>query len=427
MRRRLMLVFVATSTMVALAFVVPLAALVQRTVADRAVDTARAEAASVVPSLVLGDGAAEIEAAVGQTQAGLDGRMTVVLADGSVIGAPLAGPSDRVDQALANGRSSTGETDGGIEVVTAVAGGGGQLSAIRVFVPRSLLWDGVFRAWALLASVGAALVAISVLVADRLARSVVQPVQRLAGAAQELGQGRLDVTVEPSGPEELVELAGAFNDLGGQVSSMLAREREMVADLSHRLRTPLTKLRLRVDQVGDPDLVAELRSDVDDLTGVVTGVIREARGALRRDARCDAGKVVAERAEFWRALADDQGRPMHTSYTAEPLPVAVNAVELAAVVDNLVDNVFSHTSAGTEVIIGCERAGSSVRIRVGDHGPGFPDEFDLAERGRSGGGSTGLGLDIARQLAAEANGELTLGSTAAGGALVTLTLPLVTG
>lgn len=432
MRRRLILVFVATSTLVAVAFVVPLAALVQRTVADRAVDSARAESAAVVPSLVSAEGTADvagIETAIGQTESGADNRMSVVLSDGTVVGAPLVERSARLDEALRSGLSGIGDIDGGVEVVTAVALGSGDLSAIRVFVAREMLWDGVVRAWVLLASVGAFLVAISVVVADRLARSVVRPVQDLAEAAERLGEGDLGARVEVTEPEELAELAGAFNHLGGRVAEMLARERELVADLSHRLRTPLTKLRLRVDQVHDPELAAELRGDVDDLTSVVTSVIREARGALRREAACDMAAVVGERAGFWQALAEDQGRLMSVEVSTEPLPVAVNPVELQAVIDNLVDNVFSHTPEGSDFAIGCIRAGASARMWVGDSGAGFPEGLDLAARGQSigdaGTKSTGLGLDIAAQLAAEAGGELSLGSSADGGALVVLTLPLV--
>ena len=113
--------------------------------------------------------------------------------------------------------------------------------------------------------VAGVLVALSVAVADRLARSIVRPTQRLAVAAHRLGDGALDTRVEPDGPPELVELSSAFNSLGAQVSSMLERERELVAELSHRLRTPLTKLRMRLEQVGDVSLAEELRGDLDDV------------------------------------------------------------------------------------------------------------------------------------------------------------------
>ncbi len=423
MRRRLILVFLATSSLVALAFVVPLAALVQRTVADRAVDEARADAAAVVPSLVSESTRDEIEGAMVLTASGQEGRMSILTSQGWRIGPEIV-PSARVEQALTLGVSDIGEVDGGIEVVSAVASGPDELSVIRVFVPRSMLWNGVIRAWMILAAIGSLLITISVVVADLLARSVVRPTQDLAAAAHRLGLGDLETRVEPSGPEELMELAEAFNILGGRVSTMLARERELIADLSHRLRTPLTKLRLRIDHVHDPELAADLKSDVDDITTVVTNVIREARGAMNRDRRCDAADIVTERARFWAALAEDQDRPLRLVEGASPLPVAVDPTELGAVVDNLVDNVFVHTDEGCELVIGFDRSNGSARIWVADDGSGFPAGFDAGQRGRSGGNSTGLGLDIARQLADEAGGRLEFEASESGGAQVTLVLPL---
>ena len=424
MRRRLILVFLATSSLVALAFVVPLAALVQRTVADQAIDAARADAAAVVPSLVSGNTRDEIEGSLLLTASGQEGRMSILTSQGWRIGPEIV-TSPRVEQALASGVSDIGEIDDGVEVVSAVASGPDELSVIRVFVPRSMMWNGVPRAWAILAAIGTFLIAISVVVADLLARSVVKPTQDLAAAAHRLGLGDLETRVEPSGPDELVELGEVFNNLGGQVSTMLAREREMVADLSHRLRTPLTKLRLRIDHVGDPELAADLKSDVDDITTVVTNVIREARGAMNRNRRCDAAEIVTERARFWAALAEDQQRPLRLVERASPLPVAVDPTELGAVIDNLVDNVFVHTEEGCALIVGFDQSNGAARIWVADGGPGFPAEFDATQRGRSGGNSTGLGLDIARQLADEAGGRLEIGSGDDGGAQVTLVLPLV--
>ncbi len=423
MRRRLILVFLATSSLVTLAFVVPLAALVQRTVADRAIDAARVDTSAVVPSLVSDNTRTEIEAAMILTASGREGRMSILTSQGWQIG-PEIEPSARVEEALALGVSDIGETGEGMEVVSAVASGPEELSVIRVLVPRSMMWDGVVRAWAILAAIGVLLVAISVMVADLLARSVVRPTQDLAAAAHRLGLGDLDTRVEPSGPDELRELADSFNNLGGQVSTMLAREREMVADLSHRLRTPLTKLRLRIDHVDDREVAAGLKSDVDDITTVVTNVIREARGAINRNRRCNAADIVTERARFWAALAEDQRRPLRLIEGASPLPVAVDPTELSAVIDNLVDNVFVHTDEGCELVIGFDQSDGNARIWVADNGVGFPAGFDVTRRGRSGGGSTGLGLDIARQLTDEAGGHLEIGSGENGGALVTLSLPL---
>ncbi len=415
-----MLVFVAVSTLVALAFVVPLGFLVRRTAEDRSIDVARADAAAVVPALVADGTRAQIETAVAATRAGRDGRMTVMTSQGWVIG-PAIDRTPRVQAALDAGISDIGETAGGIEVVAAVASGPGNLSAVRVFVPDAERRKGQWRAWGALAAVGVTLVAISVVVADRLSRSVVQPTQRLASAARRLGGGELETKVDPEGPEELVELAGAFNLLGTQVSSMLERERELVAELSHRLRTPLTKLRMRVDQVDDSDLADQLRDDLDDVTGVVNDLIREARGAADSTQGCDLGQVVTERAEFWSVLAEDQRRPWRFDAGRGPVRVDVSASELGAAVDVLLENAFSHTPEGAPLLVGFRADRERAVVWVGDGGDGF--DRSAVERGASGSGSTGLGLDIARRLAEHAGGELDIGTSELGGALITISLP----
>lgn len=424
MRRRLVVVFLAISLLVTTAFVVPLGFLVRRTAEDRAVDAARADAAAVIPALVSDGSRAQIESAMGATASGRDGRMTVMTSQGWVIG-PEIDASERVDAALTSGVSEIGNVAGGVEVVAAVASGPDELSAVRVFVADDDLRSGQWRAWAVLAGVGVVLVAISVVVADRLARSVVRPTQDLASAARRLGDGDLAAGVHPAGPEELVELGAAFNHLGAQVASMLSRERELVAELSHRLRTPLTKLRMRIDQVADVGLADALRADVDDVTDAVNDVIREARGMLAGSATCDAAEVVTERAEFWSVLAEDQGRPWRFEGSGGEIPVAVARAELVAAVDVLLENAFSHTPKGTPLTIGFEIAHGSAHVSVADGGDGI--EPDDVSRGASSAGSTGLGLDIARRTAEQAGGSLETGVSDLGGARVVLSLPLADG
>ncbi|MFT7473590.1 MAG: signal transduction histidine kinase [Verrucomicrobiales bacterium] len=420
MRRRLILVFVAVSLLVVSAFVVPLGVVVRRTAEDRAIDVARTEAASIVPTLVIAGTAEQIQAAVRATSAGRAGDITVITSQGWTIG-PEVDRSANVREALASGGSNIGPADGGLELVSAVSTGPGQYSAIRVFVPDSARRQGQSAAWLALLAVGAALVGITVVVADRLAQSIVRPTRNLASAARLFGDGALDTRVVPDGPSELVELAGAFNDLGSQVSSMLQRERELVAELSHRLRTPLTKLRMRLEHVDDPELASSLRGDLDDVTAVVNRLIGEVRGSLANSAGCEVGAVMTERAEFWSVLAEDQGRPWGFQQSSGRLRVHVSESELAAAIDVLFENVFRHTEERTSMQVGFGAIGSSVKIWVADGGPGI----DPASTGRgvSSSGSTGLGLDIVRAMAEAANGSVEIDSSNLGGALVTITLP----
>jgi signal transduction histidine kinase len=137
---------------------------------------------------------------------------------------------------------------------------------------------------------------------------------------------------------------------------------------------------------------------------------------------CDAAVVVTERAAFWRPLAEDQDRHMSVEVPAEPVIVQASREDLAACADVLLENVFTHTPEGVSFAIRLSRrASGGAWLVVADDGPGFPPGSPV-RRGQSGGGSTGLGLDIARRVA-EASGEtMTVGRSAAGGGCVSLGL-----
>jgi signal transduction histidine kinase len=124
--------------------------------------------------------------------------------------------------------------------------------------------------------------------------------------------------------------------------------------------------------------------------------------------------------EFWSVLAEDTGRQVHTSLVAGPVAARCSGAELAAALNALLGNVFAHTPDGTPFAVSLDhRPGGGVRIVVSDGGPGFSVD-DPVERGRSGGTSTGLGLDIARRVAESAGGRLSVGRSELGGAAVTL-------
>ena len=137
--------------------------------------------------------------------------------------------------------------------------------------------------------------------------------------------------------------------------------------------------------------------------------------------------MVAERAAFWRPLAEDTDRAMAVELARGPMPVRASGQDLAACMDILLENVFAHTPDGAGLAIRLSRrAGGGAWLVVADDGPGFPDA-DLTERGRSSVGSTGLGLDIARRIAKASGGALTVGRSASGGGSVTVGLgPIVT-
>jgi signal transduction histidine kinase len=135
---------------------------------------------------------------------------------------------------------------------------------------------------------------------------------------------------------------------------------------------------------------------------------------------CDAAAVVRDRAAFWAVLMEDQGRSFTVS-ADQPAAVRVDATELGAAVDTLLQNVRVHTADGTAAEVRDEAlpAGGAV-VAVADAGPGLPPGAE--ERGRSTAGSTGLGLDIARRSAEASGGRLVLSRGPLGGAEVRLEL-----
>jgi signal transduction histidine kinase len=422
MRRRLTLLVAATSCLTLVAFLVPLALLLRSVAADRATTRAVADLQGIV-SVV---GTADVEVlrlTVQQLTAGTGRAVTVFLPDGSTLGTP-AERTDAVELAAARGQSLTAELDGGREIVIAVQGRPAGTTVVRGFVPRSELTAGVTRAWLVLAVLGVALVMLGLLVADRLAQTLVRPITELSAVSRRLASAELTARAEPAGPPELREVARALNHLADRIQVLLREERERVADLSHRLRTPLTGLRLAAESVRDPGDAARLTASVDAVERAVTGLIQQARwrSTPTTGARADAAAVVRDRVAFWSVLAEDTGRTVTLDLAEGPLPVAVSADDLAAAVDALLGNVFAHTPDGTpfSVRLTAGTAGTGATLTIADSGPGMPS--GLVRRGASAAGSTGLGLDIARRAAAASGGRLDIASGEQGGAVVTLHL-----
>ncbi len=407
----------ATACLVLVAFLVPLALLVRTFVEDRAMSEANTSVQAVRPLV----GVAEPDD-VRQALAGLP-EVTVFLPDGRILGRP-ASRTPAVELA-ARGRSLTALVPGGREIVFAVQRPDGT-AVVRTFVADAELTHGVTRAWLMLAALGALLVLIGLVVADRLARSLIRPITELATVSHRLAGADLGARALPSGPRELREVAKALNHLARRIQELLRAEREEVADLSHRLRTPLTALRLEAESLPDRAGADRIAEHVDALQRAVTDLIEQARrrsGERPAEAqRCDAAAIVRDRVAFWSVLAEDTDRTVSATVPDGPLPVAVAPDELTAALDALLGNVFAHTPDGTDFAVALlARPGGGAELTVSDAGPGF-GAGGPPPRGISGAGSTGLGLDIARRAATAHGGEMRVG-TGGGGARITLVLP----
>jgi signal transduction histidine kinase len=271
------------------------------------------------------------------------------------------------------------------------------------------------------------LLLVSVLASDRLAAKVVQSARGLGAAARALGDGDLEVRVPQRGPRELAEAGSAFNAMADRVAKLLAAERELIADLSHRLRTPLTALRLEAERIRVGGSAHRLGQAVEAMEREVDSLIRTARQPSEAPVapepdRCDAGEVVRQRMAFWAAVADDQSRPFQVLGAERRAPVPLARSELAAALDALLGNVFRYTPQGTAFEVAVSRRDGYVAVRVDDAGPGVADPDRALRRGASERGSTGLGLDIVKRAAEAGRGTVDVDRAALGGASVVMLL-----
>jgi signal transduction histidine kinase len=226
---------------------------------------------------------------------------------------------------------------------------------------------------------------------------------------------------------EVAEVDVAVNGLADRIGELLAAEREAAADLSHELRTPLTVLRLDAENLSSPEDRRRIARDIDRLEEVVTRVIQESR-ASAHDRRAgaeapasDLGHAVRQRMAFWSILANDQGRQWALNVPGGPQPVGVSQRDVDVCLDALLNNVLTHTPAGTAFSVDVRPGGGGRWVLVvADAGPGLPGGAAPA-RGASGGSGTGLGLDIVRRTAEASGGHLSVGRSAAGGANIEVT------
>jgi signal transduction histidine kinase len=414
--------------MVALAFAIPLALVVRQIARERALADAERQTAVIVAVLTVTTDPVAVDRAIATTGGPAVGRVAVHGLAGGGVGTRHARPED-IDAAALRTHASVVSVAGGLSYLEPVDLGSGRTAVVEVFVPQSELSRDVRSAWYALAAVALGLVIASVWVGDRLAAKAVGSARVLAAASRALGGGDLDVRVRPSGPRELAEAGLAFNAMADHVSALLANERELVADMSHRLRTPLTALRLDAETLNDDRSAQRIRHAISVLELEVDKLIRAARKqpsapveADEAAARCDASEVVRDRMKFWSAVAGDQGRWCKAQGVEAPAPVPVARADLAAALDALLGNVFRYTPQGTPFEVAVTRRGGYVAIRVEDGGPGIPDPDRALRRGTSDKGSTGLGLDIVRRVALAASGAVDIDRGQLGGASVVVLL-----
>lgn len=450
MTRRLLLSYLSITVLVLLLLEVPLGIVYSRREHDRFAAAAALDA-GVLASFyedVLEHGT-PAEAAPADSYARRTGARVVVVDDAGV---SIVDTDDEVPRDFSSrpeirtaldGRRSSGDRRS--ETLDAdlfyssvpVASGGVVHGAVRLTLDSHEVSERVSTVWWALAAAAAVVLSVVAGVGWVLARSVTRPVRELRAAANRYAEGDLRPRPSPrSAPPELVELADSLGSMARRLDELLVEQRAFLADASHQLRTPLTSIRLRLENLqarlpdADADEVAAITRETERLTAIVADLLRLARAdepASR--VAVDLGAITRDRVDTWQAVAEAEG--VELVLHAEPGPMWVTTVAGTAeqVLDNLLDNAVRASTSGDQVDVTVDVVEEGVRLVVADQGPGLTDDQKLLAvqrfwRGdRSEGGGTGLGLAIVEQLAERSGGALRLRDAHAGGLRAEVVLP----
>ncbi len=261
--------------------------------------------------------------------------------------------------------------------------------------------------------------------------TVTRPLERLRTATQRLAAGDLATRADADeGPPEIRELATSFNSMAARLEQLVERQRAFAGTASHQLRTPLTALRLRLEQLASQGAdaatavaVEDALAETDRLGRMIEGLLALSRAddAVTGPTAVDLAIVIDERVRHWEPLAEERG----VRLVVEPAAgvSSVLAVDGAAeqIIDNLIDNALEVSPGGSQITVRLLSAGNETALHVIDEGPGLTATereraFDRFWRGDdAGAGGTGLGLAIVHQLAAAASGRAELREAHGGG------------
>jgi signal transduction histidine kinase len=423
-RRQIVWLVAATTSVVVLAFVIPLALLIQSFAVGRAMAVAQEEAQGAELLIASLHDDPRLPNFIAKLDSRTPPATSVVTPDGQVYGSPIALDDPDVVRGRAGGSYEDDNRSAGAVVVRSVLVEGTGTYVVVARVSRAVLTQGVWEAWLTAVAIGVGLTVISVIAASMVVRRISGPLGEVASVAHQLRSGNLGARAEPAGTDETRELAVALNGLADRITELLAAERAAIGEMAHRLRTPITALRLDAEAVTDPELSARLGDHLTEVQRAVDTIVKEARRGVRDDlvVDCDATQVVRERVTFWSALAEDQGRPFHEELPDEPMRVQMPASDLVDLIDICIDNVFAHTAEGVAFGVTLSKSGDGAVLVIADQGPGFQEGG--AHGGREVVGRTGVGLEIVERVVRSLGGTFRTSPPGLPGATVAVSLPL---
>lgn len=297
---------------------------------------------------------------------------------------------------------------------------------LRLVMPRTRLTASsadIFVIW----MIGASLVLMAIAV--MFLRNQVKPIERLAYAAEEFGKGREVPDFKPYGATEVRRAATAFIQMRERIERYMQQRTEMLAGISHDLKTPLTRMRLALAMMReDPDTEA-MKGDIAEMERMLNEYLEFARGEGGEASELEDLSMLVTEASVDVTRAHDAASRLRI-LIAEPLIVAVKRNALKRCLVNLIDNALKY---GDRVEVRVLRLGRRAEITIDDDGPGIPPDrreevfrpFHRLDEGRNlQSGGVGLGLSIARDVARGHGGDVILGDSALGGLRAMLRLPL---
>ncbi|MGW0875708.1 ATP-binding protein [Streptomyces sp. NPDC002740] len=326
-------------------------------------------------------------------------------------------------------------------VITVPAKDDGQVvGAVRIVYSTSGLTHRLWTIWGFRAGLAVTVLGVAALIGAVVARRITRPLRQLNDMASKFSDGDLTARSPVTGPQETQTLARTLNQAGERLDTLIASQRNFVADASHQLRTPLTALRLSLDNIADGVDDEFVREDVEQATAEVVRISRLVNGLLVL-ARAEAGvtvaeplsltDIVAERLSVWRPAADERGVTiaLRGSVVDDRPSVLAGPGHLDQVLDNVLSNALEVSPDGGEITVRTHAEGDRVVLSVLDDGPGMSDAeksraFDRFWRGQglTGRSGSGLGLAVAKQLVTDDGGTVTLADAPGGGLCVRITL-----
>ena len=302
-------------------------------------------------------------------------------------------------------------------------------AVMQVMAERKRVMSTNTHVWVLW-MIGTALILLSV--AILFLRNQIRPIERLADAAEAFGKGRDVPDFRPSGATEVRRASLAFIDMRERISRFVQQRTDMLAGVSHDVRTPLTRMKLELAMMKEGPSIQALKDDVEEMERMLDEYLAFARGQAGEGAsETDIGQLLRDIAASAQRKADAKTPEKKVDLTVgDDLVVEVRPNAMRRCVMNLVENALRH---GNHALVSARQHDDMVEIAVDDDGPGIPAEqreaafrpFHRLESGRTlASGGVGLGLAIARDIARGHGGEITLAESKLGGLRAVVRLPV---